>query len=392
MSGGSSTSLFTPRGHYTRNADLKRYFVAMSVLGQSAFCLPGTIGCRGLEAARLAILASRALAGNPDLVALWRELYEPTAFLVGLADDYTPLEVAAAARAWPPGLETRPSSRTAAERNETMTSRRRPYHQPDRAAIRFMGTRFVLDQFIFDQLLYPDVGTEEKQSLTPSSLDLAAAFGSDFAYGVVEQMGDTEYANYDAEIEAIRKAVATRPPVDWGSTVYDAWLHALEPSFVARGEAFPDFMRTDAWTAKAHQTGFGSYAELKHDTILYTKQAVAGGRRPGDPPRRNWVEPEPSPARLRGRRRLMRRDCRRGLLRRSRRAARTGIELFRFSSGSPDELAGRPISKRDNDRLMHLGGGSSRSTGEPPTARVRRGTGRWRRVVPTSRAAKGIPM
>src|SRR3970282_803710 len=92
-------SLFTPRGHYTRNADLQRYFVAMSVLGQSAFCLPGTTDCPGLEPARLAILASRVLVSDPSLLALWHQLYDPTAFLVGLADDYTPLEVSKAAQA-----------------------------------------------------------------------------------------------------------------------------------------------------------------------------------------------------------------------------------------------------------------------------------------------------
>ena len=59
-------SLFTPRGHYTRNEDLKRYFVAMSVLGQHAFELPGAREAGGLETARnealrRAILASRQL-------------------------------------------------------------------------------------------------------------------------------------------------------------------------------------------------------------------------------------------------------------------------------------------------------------------------------------------
>jgi hypothetical protein len=78
-----------------------------------------------------------------------------------------------------------------------------------------------------------------------------------------------------------------------GRTVYDAWLHAIEPVFVAHGPAFPDVMRTDAWAAKAHQAGLGSYAELKHDTILYAKQAVAEGGDAGVPSRRNWVEPEP---------------------------------------------------------------------------------------------------
>ena len=65
-------SLFTPRGHYTRNADLTRYFVAMSVLGQLAFCLPGTTrlprrraargGDPGLAGARPRTRPRRALA------------------------------------------------------------------------------------------------------------------------------------------------------------------------------------------------------------------------------------------------------------------------------------------------------------------------------------------
>ena len=36
-------SLFAPRGHYTRTKALTRYFVAMSVLGQHAFRLPGSV-------------------------------------------------------------------------------------------------------------------------------------------------------------------------------------------------------------------------------------------------------------------------------------------------------------------------------------------------------------
>ena len=67
--------------------------------------------------------------------------------------------------------------------------------------------------------------------------------------------------------------------------------------WLPHGAAFPDFMQTDAWAAKDQQTGFGSYAELKHDTILYTKQAVGemGAAGPPPPPSRNWVEPDPVP-------------------------------------------------------------------------------------------------
>jgi hypothetical protein len=358
-------SLFSPRGHYTRNADLTRYFVAMSVLGQLAACLPGTIGCPGLEPARTALLATRVLAGNPLLGALWREIYEPTAFLVGIADDYTPFELAAAAEAAAPaGLEDASVFTDDAVVSDVLgalTAARPVLISPDRAAIRFMGTRFVLDSYVLDQLLYPNVGTEDEPRTIPSALDLAAAFGSEFAHAVLEERGDTAYANYDSQLEALRAAMAARPPEDWGSTVYDAWLYALEPMFAPRGEAYPGFMRGEAWTAKAHQTGFGSYAELKHDTILYTKQAVAeGGDGAPVPPRRNWVEPEPVVfARLAAVAELTRGGLEaRGLLTEEQDGLLGDtIGLFEFLERiATDELAGVPISEEDNERLTHIGG------------------------------------
>ena len=129
-----------------------------------------------------------------------------------------------------------------------------------------------------------------------SPLDLAAAFGSDFALAIQDAAGETAHANYPEQMEAMRSAVAARPDEDWGTTAYDAWLSAVEPMWLPHGAAFPDFMRSPAWQAKAQQTGFGSYAELKHDTILYTKQA-GGDTGGGPPPRpaRHWVEPDPVP-------------------------------------------------------------------------------------------------
>jgi hypothetical protein len=224
-----------------------------------------------------------------------------------------------------------------------------------------MGTRFVIDSYVFDQLIYPSVGTPEEPRTLPSALDLAAAFGSDFAYGVLEQMGETAYENYDGQLALMRELFAARPAQDWGGTVYDAWLHALEPSFVGHGTAFPDFMRTEAWAAKTHQSGLGSYAELKHDTILYAKQAIGeGGDGAEVPERRNWVEPEPVVfGRLAAMTELMRAGLDdRGLLTRDQAdVLDDAADLFAFLERiARDELAGTPISVEDNDRLTSIGG------------------------------------
>jgi hypothetical protein len=218
-----------------------------------------------------------------------------------------------------------------------------------------------VDSYVLDQLLAPNVGTEAKPRLLPSPLDLAAAFGSDFAYAIQRDAGETDYAHYDDQMTAMREALASRPDEAWGSTVYDAWLAAIEPMWLPHGAAFPDFMRGDAWTAKDQQSGFGSYAELKHDTILYTKQSVGemGGGGPVRIPQ-NWVEPDPVPfSRLQAMADLEREGLSsRKLLDKSLdKLLADYSDLAGFAARvATAELAGRLAGKADNSRLLDIGG------------------------------------
>jgi hypothetical protein len=362
-------SLFTPRGHYTRSAALKRYFVAMSVLGQSAFCLPGTQDCDATDAdrpTRVGLLASRALLGSAQRVALWQAVYEPTAFLVGLSDDYTPGELDAAARAARPGWPTDPAAiadhagvaAVVAQLKRTRTVR----IDPEKASVRLMGTRFVLDSFIMDQLTYPGVGENAagQQRLLPTALDVATALGSAKARQLLTDSGAMGYRGYPQQLDLLGSQVAQRPAADWGGTVYDAWLAALQPVLATHGSADPPVMRTDAWAAKDLQSGLGSYAQLKHDTILYTKQAVAeGGDEASKQPVRNWVEPEPvAYARLAAALDLMRTGLtQRNLISAEQAQLATDVsDLFGFfARTATDELAGKAIAKADDQRLTFIG-------------------------------------
>jgi hypothetical protein len=233
---------------------------------------------------------------------------------------------------------------------------------PERPSVRLMGTRFVIDSWIFDQLMRPNVGEPGAWRLLASPLDLAAAFGSDFALAIQDAAGETAYLHYPEQMAALKDAVAGRPPEAWGQTVYEAWLAAVEPMWLPHGAAFPDVMRSDAWRAKDQQTGFGSYAELKHDTILYTTQAVGemGAIEPELPPVRNWVEPDPVPF---GRLSAMARLTRDGLLAREllpRDLRRLLTDYIRFVDRlavlAADELAAKPISDDDNEWLRAIGG------------------------------------
>ena len=117
-------------------------------------------------------------------------------------------------------------------------------------------------------------------------------------------------------------------------------------------------MRSPAWRTKAQQTGFGSYAELKHDTILYTKQAI-GDTGGGPPPRpvRHWVEPDPVPLQRLAAVATLTRDGldRRGLLSAPQR------RLLGDYVGMTERLARH--RRRRARRLAHLRGGQRLARG-----------------------------
>jgi hypothetical protein len=357
--------VYTPRGHYTRTAALTHYFLGMTLLGQAPFPMNDRaepIDLRaGVMAARLFVPEG---LGSGSVQRAWHDIYEPTAFLVGSADDYTPEELARALEGTVPGGMDDPAALSDDDlgaMRAALVAQRPVLIDPETASMRLMGVRFVLDSWILDQLVYPNVGTPDQPRLMPSTLDVASVFGSRFADRVQRESGQYDFAHYGSQLEALRVVVAARDPKEWGGTVYDAWLWSIQPFWTPHGAAYPDTMRTPAWAAKDTQTGAGSYAELKHDTILYTKQFGAeGGAEPPPYEPRNWVEPEPvAYERLAATADLLRSgladrhllsDEAEGLL------IDLTTELRLFAALSEDELAGRPISAADNGQVDGFGG------------------------------------
>ncbi|HLA67742.1 MAG TPA: DUF3160 domain-containing protein [Acidimicrobiia bacterium] len=352
-------SLMTPRGHYTRTADLTRYFLAMSLLGNASAAVVDD------DAMWVALLIARPLVTDDQRATDWATLYYPTAFLVGTADDYTPFELAQAAGSeWiadPTALSLSEPAMMAAL-SAKLVRERQVLINPETASVRTMGTRFVFDSWVFDQLVMPSV--PDRARVSP--LDLAAVFGSDWALARQDAAGQTAYPGYSEAVAALRDTAMARTAEEWGGTIYGAWLYAVQPTWLPHGDAYPPFMRTDAWTAKSHQTGFGSYTELKHDTILYAKQGVAEGDMEPPPVVAHWVEPDPVAFhRIANAARLLRDGLTQmGLLPGSADDAFTPLGSLeslilvvdRLATIADDELAGDPISTEDNQFVGLIGG------------------------------------
>lgn len=299
-------SQYIPRSYYTESEELTRYFKTMMWYGRMAFLQSDADKTRSAVLVNLALRESGAMDN-------WQRIYDVTCFFAGASDDanaqdYLPLiDAAFGADA---DLSALASDGAAFETFTESLRTLQPasinsmpiYEWDDRdestAGYRFMGQRYTLDADILQNLVYRDVeeSADGRQRLLPDALDVPAALGSDTALDLLHEQGDTDYPNYDSQMEDIRTRMAAAEDSVWNVSLYAAWLNTLRPLTEARGEGWPQYMQTNVWRAKSLTSFLGSWTELKHDTALYSKQVYAemgGGGGIEEADDRGWVETEP---------------------------------------------------------------------------------------------------
>ncbi len=335
-------SQFIPRGHYTTSVALQEYFQAMMWYGQMTFLLKGGDPGQALVSvaeARIQTLAAALFTldldqlqnGGQDIADIWNQVYAVTAFFVGVADDLTPyedkmaLEQVFGAQVSVQALTDDPTFLALRKALAAMPSPQiyggtgDCWLPPDATAAdldnlldetkgtRLMGQRFVPDSHMMQQLVFPVVGrytgTGNPFTLVqsmggpirgfPRGLDVMAVLGSGRALDILDRDGDTDYTNYDQSINALIGQFASFSTQDWTRNLYWGWLYTLQPLLQPCGPGYPAFMQTTAWQDKQLLTALASWAELRHDTILYAKQSYTPGRGVPTPQDLGYVEPVP---------------------------------------------------------------------------------------------------
>jgi hypothetical protein len=379
---GEDYTQYIPRGHYTMSDDLTAYFKSMMWYGRMTFRLRTDDPDVGRAETRSALLLVYALRqaevnGQPALLA-WADLYNPTVFFVGRSDDLTVLQysqvmdnvygvgatlTAVADDALLDSFIDQADELPPPRILGLVISESDDVEETTKG-LRFMGQRFVPDAYIFRQLIYRNVGTSQEPRMLPSGLDVMAALGSERAYEILDEMGETAYQNYPEQMAKMRTWTGSLTPEEWTETLYNTWLYSFFPLLEPPDGNYPAFMQSTAWLDKQINTALGSWAELKHDTILYAKQVYAemgGGPMPPDPvPPINYVEPVPHfYARLAALTTMTREGLGdRGLL-----SERDEDSLLRLEelvlflqTVSEKQLRGEPLTTADNDRLRFYGG------------------------------------
>ena len=295
-------SLFQPRGHYTRNDTLRRYFLAMMWYGTVPFPLEDS----ALEPQQLRLLTqdavriSLAIEQDGGLKQLWHEILDITAFFSGPSEAYTPEEyVSALARLKPESASTDfrnwtlPDtgflSRLAGvlQRARGQRIRQVAFGIPTGPQFRLFGQRYVPDTDIMQRLVKWPVRP------FPKGLDVFAALGSNRAEQILTGVyrEQDRWPPYSESLASVKAEFAGKDTSFWYQNVYSAWLHALQALSEPVPKGAPQFMQNQAWQDKSLNTSCGSWSELRHDAILYAEGVLAEADVPDMT--RGYAEPNP---------------------------------------------------------------------------------------------------
>ena len=372
-------SQFIARGHYTRSEVLRRYFRAMMWYGLTPFAVR-TNGKLNATQIRQGILLTRALYANGG-IKTWQRIYEPTSFYVGFSDDLTPAQWKGAMdRTFGAGANVREYSQPGkfaafvsdieklrAARiqarfaikmgvpENTTNIIRGPL--PDAVQLRFMGQRDVPDAEITQRLSVPLARP------FPSGLDVLSVIGSTRATAILDAYpqiyNPKGWGGYRAQRAKIAREFARQPASKWSSNLYWSWLDVLRALAHTPPKNAPRFMKTSAWQDKTLNTALASWAELKHDTVLYGKQSAVEGGGEAPPPVKGYVEPNIAFWNRLGR---LTRQSRDGLLQRGllsaemqERFSEYGSMIARLKTISEKELRNQKLTRDDYDLIRYLG-------------------------------------
>jgi hypothetical protein len=300
-------SQFQVRGHYTRSDTLRAFFKAMMWYGWTRFTMEPDLfedlaRRHTLQTlSMIQLLFSEQVNGQP-LSSLWQSLYEPTIFFVGKTDDPNIYDYKNIADQIYGDNFLNLSVDSLA--NESLLNAFMDQAQllPEPGipnwiygtfitykGFRFMGQRFIPDSYMFSELVMPKVGDR----IFPKGLDVITILGSDRAFTILDSVyNETNYPNYSGQIDTLKQEFINKSPEEWAQNLYWNWLYCLMPLLYQKGTCYPHFMQTFAWVDKELMTALASWAELRHDTILYAKQSETPRGGGADLPK-SYVEPNP---------------------------------------------------------------------------------------------------
>ncbi|MBO4773117.1 MAG: DUF3160 domain-containing protein [Bacteroidales bacterium] len=285
-------SLFKPRGHYTRNEKAKRYFRAMMWLQTASMenSKPEDVS----KAIAIAYFYNK-IASRDD----FEDMYDAITYFMGEPDNVSIVWLAQlirdkyASKKLPDLLGGDFNAIKGEIDKKFKTSNhikpKQAISDPDK--INFMPQRYVPDNLVLGNM-YDDKPNSDRAY--PTGLDVFDAFGVKAAGNILDSTDKN--AKSWGDFASTRKKMASELSnfKDYDLTSYNKWIQVLTVMQNPQKD-YPGFMQTPAWECKNLNTALASWAELKHDAILYAEQPMSaecgGGEEFPEPEPVGFVEP-----------------------------------------------------------------------------------------------------
>jgi Protein of unknown function (DUF3160). len=297
-------SQFKVRGHYTRSKELGKYFKTMMWFGTARFAFTdvnGNIVKDNVLQSLLITFTTFCESKATCDAKLWSDIYQPTSQYVGTSDDINTfamnsLRLAVYGNNDDPNIfndeayqdklseavKALPEPRIKANLENTSIQTGKQF--------RFMGQRYLLDSDILQTLI------DSKDRPIPTSLDVMGVLGSKTAQDLLFNVYKPQEAwpKYTDKYNKLKEQVSAYQTDYWKNNLYTGWLWSMKEVLTESpaNSGMPLFMTNKAWNYKSLNTALASYTELKHDTVLYGKQATAEMGGPDAFAKQQYVEPD----------------------------------------------------------------------------------------------------
>ena len=285
--------IYRPRGHYTRSKALERYFMGMMWLQNAPFGSdkPGQL--------RAALLIANAIGSSAKHTKSYRTIDEPITYLLGNSDNLSMLDIysimkedgATINKLMTSDVDLNRVKKVIEKKDEEKTRIRPKFERTSHCKINLMPQRYMPDGEVLQEMVDYDSHVTKRDA--PKGLDIFAAMGANGAMRIlVDELKESmKWDKYTANMDRMR---ARMNEIDWNSTVSNKWMMTLK-ALTEKTPNMPYFMKNQQWDKKSLNAALASWAELKHDAILYAKQPMGaecgGGGDMPDPYVVGYVEP-----------------------------------------------------------------------------------------------------
>jgi hypothetical protein len=150
-----------------------------------------------------------------------------------------------------------------------------------------MPQRYQPDGEVLQEMV--DYDSDPTLRATPKGLDFFAAMGVSAAEQILIDEGQ-KWKGFESQLGKMKQRMQE---INWNETIATQWMNALKV-ISDKDSQRPYFMVSPEWSLKDLNAMLASWAELKHDAILYAKQpmgAECGGGGIPEPVVKGYVEP-----------------------------------------------------------------------------------------------------